>query len=122
MRDPVIVSPAVFDEMVALTTTEALERYERGQIIPDASLKQAVQAQWGVEIPAAGFAPHGGENRHARRAAVATWEGAKNDDGKVVFTRRQSFEQSAARKRGKLDPELRRLQKLDIADKKKGKR
>lgn len=95
----------------------ALAIYASTPLTPDVLLAQAVDAQWNVETPAAGLQPHQGENRHQRRASVASWEGAKNDDGKVVFTRRQAREQHHARKLGKLDPELRRLQKRKLKGK-----
>jgi hypothetical protein len=57
----------------------------------------------GTEL-ALGLMPHRGENRRQRRAAVANFEHPEAD-------RRELWEQRKRQRRGKLDPELRRLQR-----------
>lgn len=65
-----------------------------------------VQHSLPPEVPsdiALGFMPHQGENRATRRKASATFTHPE-------FSRREGLLQRRARQRGKLDPELRRLQ------------
>lgn len=112
MRDPDIVSPKLYAAIIDYVTPA---------LTPDQALARAVDAQWNVEVPAAGLLQHGGENRHMRRAASAQWKGDVNEDGETTFTRRMAVKQYQRRQLGKLDPKLRRLQELDIASK-KGKR
>jgi hypothetical protein len=57
----------------------------------------------GIELPL-GFIPHQGESRTQRRAAVANFQA----DG---VDRRELWLQRQRQRRGKLDPELRRLQR-----------
>lgn len=57
----------------------------------------------GIELPL-GFIPHRGENRTQRRAAVANFSAEGAD-------RRELWAQRQRQRRGKLDPELRRLQR-----------
>jgi len=87
----------------------------------------------GTELPL-GFIPHRGENRQQRRAGVATWAPPKADQPKAeagagaggeepgtrpggepppapMPTRRELWKQRQRQRRGKLDPELRRLQR-----------
>lgn len=56
----------------------------------------------GTAIPL-GFMPHQGENRATRRKASATFSHPE-------FSRREGLLQRRKHQRGKLDPELRRLQ------------
>lgn len=81
-----------------------------------------------TDVPPRGFMPHQGENRTQRRAAVANWVPPKQitpvPAGSEVTcgfhtgttpapmpTRRELWLQRAKQRRGKLDPELRRLQR-----------
>lgn len=72
-----------------------------------------------VAVPLGRFYAHEGENRAMRRKASATWVPPTYDEQieKVgapvpkMPTRRELFEQRRKHQRGKLDPELRRLQK-----------
>jgi hypothetical protein len=57
----------------------------------------------GTEL-ALGLVPHRGENRTQRRAAVANFQAEGAD-------RRELWRQRQRQRRGKLDPELRRLQR-----------
>jgi hypothetical protein len=95
----------------------------------------------GTEI-ALGFIPHRGENRRTRRTAVATWappeqdykarnssesranpvqrdeaEGLHVPPPPDIPTRRELWLQRQKQRRGKLDPELRRLQRRKAATK-----
>lgn len=54
-----------------------------------------------------GFAPHRGENRTQRLAGVANFVPPTKDDP----SRRELLKQRQRQRRGKLDPELRRLQR-----------
>lgn len=60
----------------------------------------------GTDI-ALGFIPHDGENRTQRLAGVANFVPPTKDDP----SRRELLKQRQKRRRGKLDPELRRLQR-----------
>jgi hypothetical protein len=64
----------------------------------------------GAEMPL-GFMPASGENRRARRAAVATWAPPTLTEGEQPPTRRELWAQRQKQRRGALDPELRRLQR-----------
>lgn len=70
---------------------------------PDAEIIRPELNEFGTEI-ALGFMPHQGENRTTRRAAVANFE-VKG------VSRRELLKQRQRQRRGKLDPELRRLQR-----------
>ena len=96
-------------------------------ILPKARHPDAVEK--GVEL-ALGFLPHRGENRRTRRAAVANWQPpAVSSNGRTpgfdpdnegsnppaatpprMPTRRELLGQRQRQRRGRLDPELRRLQ------------
>lgn len=76
----------------------------------------------GIDLPL-GFMPHAGENRVTRRAAVANWappvspkvDGADMDRKTPAMpTRRELLKQRQKQRRGKLDPETRRLQRKAI--------
>ena len=60
-----------------------------------------------------GFAPHQGENRTQRLAGVANFVPPTKDDP----SRRELLKQRQKRRRGKLDPELRRLQRERLKQK-----
>ena len=64
-------------------------------------------------IIALGFVPHRGENRTQRLAGVANWEPPTKDDP----LRRELLKQRQRQRRGKLDPELRRLQRERLKQK-----
>ncbi len=76
----------------------------------------------GADVPL-GFIPHQGENRRTRRKAVAKWVPPKQELPKngvggetspptpAMPTRRELLKQRQRKRRGKLDPELRRLQR-----------
>lgn len=82
----------------------------------------------GIGLPL-GFMPHRGENRRTRRAAVANWQPPKEKTlvvspetaaafpvgsvmpNQAMPTRRELWLQRQKHRRGKLDPELRRLQR-----------
>lgn len=107
-RHPFPDVPLEFEDTGALLA-EAVEAHERAGEI-------------GVELPL-GFMPHAGENRVTRRAAVANWEppvSPKVDGGDMdrktpaMPTRRELLKQRQKQRRGKLDPELRRLQRKAI--------
>lgn len=75
----------------------------------------------GVELPL-GFHQHDGENRKTRRAAVANWvppvieKKASNQAVESAPTRRELWLQRQRQRRGKLDPELRRMQRKAISN------
>lgn len=78
-----------------------------GEAFVVASIDEAVKP---LELPAdipLGFHQHQGENRATRRKNSATWAPQKGVD----TSRRELLEQRQKHQRGKLDPELRRLQK-----------
>jgi len=93
------------------------------ELHPEAEIIRRQPTEHGTEI-ALGFMPHNGENRQKRRAEVATWKppaysSPKVDGGGAVHetmpTRRELLKQRQNQRRGKLDPELRRLQKRKAA-------
>lgn len=64
--------------------------------------------------PALGFIPHGSENRRTRRREVAKWT---PPEGPNMPTRRELLKQRQRNARGKLDPQLRRLQRQKLRQK-----
>jgi hypothetical protein len=120
---------AVFDEMAEPDVDLVLEQaYAGSDEIFDAAfcgVNQIVGPRSGEGNPAGsvhpdycekgtelalGFIPHRGENRRQRRAAVANFEHPEAD-------RRELWLQRQRQRRGKLDPELRRLQRRKAATK-----
>jgi hypothetical protein len=77
------------------------------ELLPKPPHPDAVEK--GIELPL-GFHQHQGESRTTRRAAVATWQPPKVE-GEKPPTRRELWQQRQRQRRGKLDPELRRLQR-----------
>lgn len=80
--------------------------------------------EMGTGIPL-GFIPHQGENRRQRLAGVATWVPPEEPEPTTPLapamgpaprmpTRRELLAQRKKHRRGKLDPELRRLQKAKL--------
>lgn len=104
-------------EDLALLPDSERERFEREPGLPEVyaefdELHQPAHpdaVEKGVELPL-GFHQHQGENRTTRRAAVANWQPPKVE-GEKPPTRRELLEQRQKHQRGKLDPELRRLQR-----------
>lgn len=83
------------------------------ELPPSAGTAPVVAVELGTE-QALGFIPHRGENRRTRLKEAATWEATpaqREAAGGKVPTRRELFEQRKRQRRGKLDVELRRLQK-----------
>lgn len=105
------IPPAALELVGSMGDGSELADYELPSDIPQPALKplhpDAVEK--GAAIPL-GFMPHDGENRTQRRAAAATWVPPVLPEGEQPPTRRALWKQRQRQRRGKLDPELRRLQ------------
>ncbi len=92
---------------------------------PSQTVSHPDYRELGTEV-ALGFMPHQGENRKQRLAGVATWNPKDHGGGQQsgaeprpaagappppMPTRRELWKQRQRQRRGKLDPELRRLQR-----------
>lgn len=124
--------PEAFDLIDVVTLPAGGENGSEKTEAPARTVSHPDYCEKGTEA-ALGFMPHDGENRQQRLAAVATWQPPKDQptaktagegsgDQDVgpepspvptprMPTRRELFEQRKKQRRGKLDPELRRLQR-----------
>ncbi len=113
-----VVGPFAGAENGSQNTEDPANTVHPVDLLAEAEQEHANYREMGTEI-ALGFVPHEGENRKTRRAAVATWVPPNHAEqlekiGAAVPnmpTRRELWRQRQRQRRGKLDPETRRLQR-----------